>query len=437
MSDAIVVEGLSKQYRIGRVLHETMIREQLVNLFKQPFQRRDAMTDTLWALRDVTFCVGEGEVVGIIGRNGAGKSTLLKILSKITYPTTGWFRTRGRLASLLEVGTGFHEELTGRENVFLNGSILGMKKKEVEARFDRIVEFAGVERFIETPIKHYSSGMRLRLGFAVAAYLDPDVLVVDEVLAVGDVGFQKKCLNTMNELQGGGRTILFVSHNMAALENLCSRGIWIDGGRIVRDGDAKEVVRAYMATFVPSGQAVTDLRDATGRRGTGEIQFTGVEILESTGEPKVLTRAGDRLLIRFRYRAHQMIPSVSFRFWLYSELGTLVATFSSTFDGMDIRKVLPGDGFVDVEIDALNLLPARYQLSLQIYDMPWHLYDNLENCIQFEVMPADVHHSGQGLDHHNGIVFFPQRWRLQGVRRDRSVLTESANTKGNSGSADA
>ena len=196
----------------------------------------------MWVLQGVSFQVKEGEVVGIIGRNGAGKSTLLKILSRITYPTLGKIETRGRIAALLEVGTGFHGELTGRENIFLNGSILGMKRKEIEGKLDAIIVFAGVAQFIDTPVKRYSSGMFLRLGFAVAAHLEPEVLIIDEVLAVGDVGFQRKCLNAMSELRNGGRTVLFVSHNMSAVENLCSRVLWIDNGQLRQDGDAKEVI---------------------------------------------------------------------------------------------------------------------------------------------------------------------------------------------------
>src|SRR5206468_10115511 len=200
--------------------------------------------ETIWALKDVSFKVQEGEVLGIIGRNGAGKSTLLKVLSKITYPTSGKMKVNGRLAALLEVGTGFHGELSGRENIFLNGSILGMTRKEIEAKLDAIVSFAGVERFLDTPVKHYSSGMFLRLGFAVAAHLEPDVLLVDEVLAVGDAAFQKKCLNAMDEMRSGGRTVLFVSHNLAAVENLCSRALWIDNGQIRLDGKPKDVIEA-------------------------------------------------------------------------------------------------------------------------------------------------------------------------------------------------
>src|SRR5215469_7134055 len=248
MTESITVEGLSKRYEIGALRQETQLRDQLVHLLRAPFRRR-APKEAIWALRDVTFTVQQGEVVGIIGRNGAGKSTLLKILSKITYPTSGRVRAHGRVAALLEVGTGFHEELTGRENIYLNGSILGMKKREVDAKLEAIVEFSGVERFIDTPIKRYSSGMRSRLGFAVAAHLEPNVLIVDEVLAVGDAAFQKKCINAMHEMRGGGRTVLFVSHNMAAVENLCSRGIWISQGQIEQDGPVREVIEAYMASF--------------------------------------------------------------------------------------------------------------------------------------------------------------------------------------------
>jgi len=227
MAYSIIVEHLSKQYKIGRLRRENMLREALVNFVKRPFGRRHAKDEVVWALKDVSLRVEEGEVVGIIGRNGAGKSTLLKLLSKITHPTSGTAKVGGRVGSLLEVGTGFHEELTGRENIYLNGSILGMAKKEVDSKMHAIVSFADVERFIDTPIKRYSSGMRLRLGFAVAAHLDVDVLFVDEVLAVGDVGFQKKCLQKMGNMRNSGRTVLFVSHNMAAVENLCPRAIWI------------------------------------------------------------------------------------------------------------------------------------------------------------------------------------------------------------------
>src|SRR2546421_10502588 len=226
MTESITVESLSKRYELGALQQETQLRDQLVRLLRAPFGRR-APKEVLWALRDVSFTVQQGEVVGIVGRNGAGKSTLLKILSKITYPTSGRVRARGRVAALLEVGAGFHEELTGRENIFLNGSIMGMKKKEVDAKLEAIVEFSGLQRFVDTPIKRYSTGMRSRLGFAVAAHLDPDVLIVDEVLAACRAAFQEKCGSAMDELPGGGRARAFVTHHIAAAGELCSRGMWI------------------------------------------------------------------------------------------------------------------------------------------------------------------------------------------------------------------
>src|SRR3989440_545759 len=226
MTESITVESLSKRYELGALQQETQLRDQLVRLLRAPFGRR-APKEVLWALRDVSFTVQQGEVVGIVGRNGAGKSTLLKILSKITYPTSGRVRARGRVAALLEVGAGFHEELTGRENIFLNGSIMGMKKKEVDAKLEAIVEFSGMQRFIDTPIKRYSTGMRSRLGFAVAAHLDPDVLIVDEVLAVCDAGFQKKSVSAMHDLRGGGGARVVVFPHMAAGPEPFSRRPWV------------------------------------------------------------------------------------------------------------------------------------------------------------------------------------------------------------------
>ncbi|MGH8133348.1 MAG: ABC transporter ATP-binding protein, partial [Steroidobacteraceae bacterium] len=370
-------------------------------------------------LRDVSFKVAEGEIVGIVGRNGAGKSTLLKILSKITYPSEGRIRTRGRLASLLEVGTGFHEELSGRENIFLNGSILGMKRREVESKLDAIVSFAGVERFIDTPIKRFSSGMRLRLGFAVAAHLDPDVLIVDEVLAVGDAGFQKKCISAMEDLRGGGRTVLFVSHNMAAVENLCGRAIWIEGGQLRLDGSSHAVIERYMATFGVAQGTATDLSGVQGRRGSGEVRYRMVEFLSPDGEPQAVTRTGRPLVIRMHYCASESIPHASLGFRLTTDLGTLITETSTSHHDIYIRELPPGDGYIDLEIEALNLLPARYYLSLGLSGEPQHhLYDLVENAVHLDVEPASIYGSSRVFDSRSGIVFFPQRWHFEGTRAE-------------------
>ncbi|MGB7405306.1 MAG: ABC transporter ATP-binding protein, partial [Pacificimonas sp.] len=271
---AISARGLGKAYRIGTRSEraETLVGAIGAGL-KTPFRRLkqlrslDTSTsdhggdDILWALRDVGFDIGVGEVVGFVGRNGAGKSTLLKLLSRITRPTEGEIHLRGRVSSLLEVGTGFHPELTGRENVYMNGTILGMSRQEIDRKFDEIVDFSGVETFLETPVKRYSSGMKVRLGFAVAAHLEPETLIIDEVLAVGDAEFQRRCLGKMQSVAGSGRTVLFVSHNMGSVQNLCSRVISLRDGRIVEDGESEVVVRNYLAAFGSAETAGFDLDD--------------------------------------------------------------------------------------------------------------------------------------------------------------------------------
>ena len=277
MPPILEIRNLSKEYRLGRAFHRTEnFREFLKRKLTAPAralgtsrQEPRIKDESFQALRNVSFDVAEAEMVGIIGRNGAGKSTLLKVISRITDPSSGSVVVRGRMASLLEVGTGFHPELTGRENIFLNGAILGMRKTEIVSKFDEIVAFAEVEQFLDTPVKHYSSGMYVRLAFAVAAHLNPEILIVDEVLAVGDVAFQKKCLGKMNEISRGGRTVLFVSHNMAAVENLCRRGIVLERGELVFDGTSKDAVHHYLNSLSGVRDAdghIIDLSGATDRR---------------------------------------------------------------------------------------------------------------------------------------------------------------------------
>ena len=415
MTRRIEVQGLSKRYRLGGIQHSQMLRERLTGMIKRPFFGGMKERESIWALRDVSFKADEGEVIGIVGRNGAGKSTLLKILSRITYPTSGEVKVHGRVASLLEVGTGFHDELTGRENVHLNGSILGMRKREVEERFDAIVDFAGVKQFIDTPIKHYSSGMRLRLGFSVAAHLEPDVLIVDEVLAVGDAGFQKKCIQAMEGLRNSGRTVLFVSHNLAAVENLCSRAIWIDGGKIRLDGPVKQGIEAYMASFAGEASGGADLVDGEGRLGNGDVRYTRIEYLGMDGTPSILTRSGDSLVIRFHYHAKKSVRFPSFGFRLYTGMGTLVTETGNVLHGTDIPEVKPGDGFIDVQISSLNLLPAQYYFSLWIADIGnTQIYDGDARAV-LEVEPSNLFASGRTPHSGMGIAYFSQRWRFPGI----------------------
>ena len=312
MSDrgtVISVRGLGKRYRLGVTLSHNSLRDWLVHRgnaiwrrlrrngqsLGHPPEASYAEPGILWALRGVSFNVKRGEVVGIIGRNGAGKSTLLKILSQITEPTEGEVRMRGRVGSLLEVGTGMHPELSGRENVFMNGAILGMRNAEIIAKYDQIVDFAGIESFMSTPIKRYSSGMRVRLGFAIAAHLELSVLLVDEVLAVGDAAFRKKCLGKMGDVAKEGRTVLFVSHNMAAIEKLCSRAVLLDEGQVVRDDTTKETIACYLSRVLdPQTQ---DLSDYSKRRGTGAIRIVGISLRDGNDRPIAVAQCGETLRI--------------------------------------------------------------------------------------------------------------------------------------------
>ncbi|HKO60661.1 MAG TPA: ABC transporter ATP-binding protein [Pyrinomonadaceae bacterium] len=284
MRPIIKAEHVGKQYVVGtRDSAYSTVREAMLSAARAPlklFRNNGRKRETMWALRDVSFEINPGEVVGIIGRNGAGKSTLLKILSRITEPTEGRIELYGRVGSLLEVGTGFHPELSGRENIYLNGSILGMTRKEIESRFDDIVAFAEIEKFIDTPVKRYSSGMYLRLAFAVAAHLEPEILVVDEVLAVGDMQFQKKCLGKIEQVAGEGRTVLFVSHNMPAVQRLCSRTLLLNEGRIVRDGETQSVVREYLTTgLAQAGERTWPKRDEA--PGDNVVRLKAVRALDS------------------------------------------------------------------------------------------------------------------------------------------------------------
>ena len=411
MPYSIVVDRLSKQYQLGE--HQSdLLQERLMNWVRHPFAKKAAPeVSTLWALKNASLNIESGEVVGLVGRNGAGKSTLLKLISRITYPTSGTIKVDGRVAALLEVGTGFHGDLTGRENIFLNGSILGMKRKEIEAKLDAIVAFAGVEKFLDTPVKRYSSGMFLRLGFAVAAHLDPDVLLVDEVLAVGDAAFQKKCLTAMDQMRSGGRTVVFVSHNMAAIENLCTRAVWIDSGQIVKDGHPKDVIAAYMSASADAATLSADLTMNRNRRGNGNIRFTRVEFLNGDLEPLNILSSGDRATIRLHYQAFRETQRPDFEVGIYTDLGTLVTKFSTWID-YQIESIGPGKGYLDLNIGCLTLLPGRYSMSLWLKLQGPLYYDVLEHCLQFDVDTSDFYGTGRGIHNYFGLVFLPCRWSL-------------------------
>jgi lipopolysaccharide transport system ATP-binding protein len=377
MSDiAIHVENLSKQYRIGgpQARYKT-IRESLTEAVQAPFRRLSSVVrgqsstvsnETIWALKDVSFEVKRGEVVGIIGRNGAGKTTLLKILSRITEPTEGYAEIHGRVGSLLEVGTGFHPELTGRENIYLNGAILGMKRTEIERKFDEIVDFSGVEKFMDTPVKHYSSGMYVRLAFAVAAHLEPEILLVDEVLAVGDVQFQKKCLGKMGDVAKEGRTVLFVSHNMAAVENLCQSGILLDAGKVMMQDEIISVIHHYLETILPDVASVP-LSSRIDRSGNGRIRLTGFHIEDKHGRRVAALQSGKDAVFVFSYScARGDVPkNVSVGFGLFSSTGQLLFVLYSSYTGQDFDAI-PLFGQFRCQVPRLPLAAGRYRVGARV-----------------------------------------------------------------------
>jgi lipopolysaccharide transport system ATP-binding protein len=415
---SVVVQNLTKRYVLGA--GQMMFREVLMNALRPRVREQKK---ELLALSDVSFAIGRGELVGIIGRNGAGKSTLLKVLSRITYPTRGTVHVNGRVGSLLEVGTGFHEELTGRENIYLNGAILGMKKREIDRKLDEIIEFADVERFIDTPIKRYSSGMRMRLGFSVAAHLDTDILFVDEVLAVGDVGFQRKCLGAMSDLKTQGRTVLFVSHNMSAVEHLCPRAIWIEAGRVHEDGPSARVLRNYMGTYAGSERTSLDLTTVTNRRGSGAVQYRSMAFLGEDEAPLDLIRSGDSFRVRLGYEVREKVVSPIFGFQLFSASGVFLTDVSTWNLGVEIPVLQPGQGHIDLRIDSLNLMPGRYFLSLWLTSPDGTRHDVLEHVRAMDVEPSNYYKSGRGIDSRFGLVVLPCSWELSGTERTARYAT--------------
>ncbi len=352
---AIECEGIGKQYHIGQVERYRTLRDTLAQTIKSPFRRNP--TETFWALRDVQFEVRRGEVIGIIGRNGAGKSTLLKILSRITRPTEGQARIHGRVGSLLEVGTGFNPELTGRENVFLNGAILGMKREEIHRKFDDIVAFAGVEQFIDTPVKRYSSGMYTRLAFAVAAHLETAIVLIDEVLAVGDAQFQKKCLGRMREIGTEGRTVLFVSHNMGAIAQLCSRSMLLDNGRITAIGETRNVIRTYMDAA--SAGAVLEPRSFRGPLAD-VLRFQFVRVNGSVNPVDLCVLPAEPLVFEFEIRAEARVPPFRTTFSIYRE-GSRIITLHDIETPTPIE---PGEFHSRFEIPPFFLRPGDYSVGV-------------------------------------------------------------------------
>ncbi len=414
MSDvAIRLHGLAKEYKLGAKPMKYRTLRDLITAPLQTFKRMRARAsaETFHALRDVSFEVQRGEVVGVIGRNGAGKSTLLKVLSRITEPSAGYAEIYGRVTALLEVGSGFHPELSGRENVFLNGAILGMSRADTFKRFDEIVAFAGVERHIDTPVKHYSSGMYLRLAFAVAAHLDPEILIVDEVLAVGDAEFQRKCIGKMEDVARQGRTVLFVSHNMGAVAAMCSRGIVLEQGSVICDDDVKTAIACYLRGI--SSEARVPLRDRKNRQGDQRVTFTELRVLDSHEQPVNIVSAGDDIMIDLEYEVNDPnVRNAAFQVAFSDSMGRPLFACATRIVDQNFQT-LPKGSKVRCHIPDLPLVPGVYRMTIFCKVDGQTIADMIEGAAEVSVASGDFFGTGKIFGPETGFPFLVRyRWEL-------------------------
>ena len=414
MSETVIkAENLSKKYRIGTRRGYKTLREALVRATKFPFQEiarinkqfaiQTPHSDTIWALKDVSFEVKQGEILGIIGRNGAGKTTLLKILSKITDPTKGRAELRGRVGSLLEVGIGFHPELTAHENIYLYGSILGMDRYEVTEKFDEIVAFAELEEFVDTPVKRYSSGMYMRLAFAVAAHLEPEILLLDEVLAVGDAAFQKKCLGKMGEVSGQGRTVLFVSHNMAAIEALCSKCMILDSGTLSYIGDTAKATTKYLKDTLSTDHI--PLKERKDRQGLGNVKINAIKISGPHG-----LATGKTLTISANYETVKDVRIKEFGLSIWTDRQVKYISLSTEFTGG--LKNIPSQGIVTCTIPELPLVKGNYILNFFVSSING-LEDYIINALSFHIDDSNFFGTGKSVDPNWGAIAVKHKWELE------------------------
>ena len=406
---AIAARGVSKSYTI---LHQDApparlpVAQRLALRLRHPLRRR-MQRETLWALRDVSFDIHQGEVVGLIGRNGAGKSTLLKLLSRITEPTRGQIAVWGRIGSLLEVGTGFHPQLTGRENIYLNGAILGMRRSEIRSQFDAIVDFSGVEKFLDTPVKRYSSGMHVRLAFAVAVHLRPEILIVDEVLAVGDGDFQRRCMAKMDQVARSGRTILLVSHNMGSIQSLCSRVIYLDQGRILHDGEPDEVVTRYLDRLQSIAGSVDD--DPGRRPGDGSVRIRAIRVLSSeTGRPVKNVMGGEDLLLEMDYDCRDPGRVASLLLNIYNDAGVAVCAAHTQLTRPDLPP-LARRGQFRCRLRRLPLTTGSYRVAIAVH-VDGASADYLPRAAFFEVVASIFHPTGRALDSKKAAFLVDHAW---------------------------
>jgi len=430
---AIRVEDIGKRYRIGKAEKYKTLRDTLASAFIAPFRKAGCLLrgeradnagldEQIWALKEISFEVKQGEVIGVIGGNGAGKSTFLKILSRITEPTTGFAEIYGRVGSLLEVGTGFHPELTGRENIFLNGAVLGMKREEINRKFDEIVAFSEVEKFIDTPVKHYSSGMYLRLAFSVAAHLEPEILLVDEVLAVGDAGFQNKCLGKMGTVAKEGRTVLFVSHNMGAITQLCGRVMQLEKGRLKRVGPSNEVVGAYLSSVVGTEVKTSWSNESSGPNHS-EVRFRSARLLSIDNKPVSTVSFDGSCLIEIEYDVIVPIRELSIAYMLYDSQGIRV------FESMDTDMpewrgcVREAGRYVSVcKILPFFLKPGRYYISLASFVEGVKMIELRENVLSLEISDIGYRLMPKRL----GVVSPVLEWKVARFNENGGIAQQSA-----------
>jgi lipopolysaccharide transport system ATP-binding protein len=424
----LTADKLGKSYQLGQQLQkQATFRDALTNAMMAPFRRLKAgpgeeTGEKFWALRNVSFDVKQGEMVGVIGRNGAGKSTLLKVLSRITEPTEGRATLKGRVASLLEVGTGFHPELSGRENVYLNGSILGMSRAEISRKFDEIVAFSEVEKFLDTPVKYYSSGMYVRLAFAVAAHLDPEILIVDEVLAVGDVQFQKKCMGKMQQVANGqGRTVLFVSHNMSAVQRLCPRSILMRKGSVGFDGPTDDVVRQYLSYLNETAAVAFDKNPE--RSGTGAVRLTGARAVEADGSNARGLAAGRPAAFEFKYNNPGNVKFAHFAVTVFNHLGDAATQLDTWFYDND-PIALADEGTLSVTIPNLPLPPGEYRMQVQINPEHGGPADLIPNALVFTVETSSFYPTMNAPSIHVCSVMIEHGWEHRSGVEDEAVAAE-------------
>jgi ABC-type polysaccharide/polyol phosphate transport system, ATPase component len=401
---------VSKRYRIRHESEETASRHPLIRKWNALWTR----PEDFWAVRDVSFDVERGEALGIIGHNGAGKSTILKLLSNITTPTDGEIRINGRLAALIEVGSGFHPELTGRENIYLNGAILGMARSEITKKLDSIIEFAGVRQFIDTPVKRFSSGMYVRLGFSIAAHLEPDILLLDEVLAVGDASFQKKCLDRISELKEAGTTIVFISHDLRAVERLCQRVLLLKRGQIVMNGPAKDVIAAYQNDATLSSESV----ELHKRGETKEVEIRTLLFLNDKGQMNPVFKTGEPLIARIDFDIHQPVNDAVFSVLLFTSDGESHCELTTEFS-RDSLSLQPGKGSIEFRTDELGLLPGVYFTSVHVQqrgaqDVIHYQYKSTTLRVDFDRVVR-------------GNFYLPHEWQMSHVESDEVVELEVQN----------